>query len=386
MLLIFCTISCSEIYYPKVNGGENLLVVEGLLTNGSGPFTVKLCNAVKFGADSASTANPVSGAKLTVAGSDGTTCSLAETSPGSYVTPASFIPVTGNSYKLHIETPDGNIYESDTQELLPPQTFDTIRSYYTTENYTGADNSLQTRYGADIRVDLFTQKTAKAYRCRFSSGLTIQYMCSAKVPSGNRYDPDWLKIIACSLYQVFGWASGYTIEDGINITDEATLSADNTIMNHKIGFLPFNPEYFGLTTSPAFVASDASLYFYFVLNQYTLNDNSYAFYEAAKKQLGSTGKIFDPITSQLNGNITCINNPAKKALGLFEVSSVVRTAFFVYRDGINTATLHKVPLIAIPPDNQMKYKLWQCKDGPPTDMASEYIVIPYPDWWWHSLF
>jgi hypothetical protein len=118
------------------------------------------------------------------------------------------------------------------------------------------------------------------------------------------------------------------------------------------------------------------------VNQYTLNDATYSFYKAAKGQLNSTGKIFDPIASQLYSNIKCINNPSKIALGFFEASSVVTTAFFIL-NWDETAPIYKVANIDLPPSTLVKNKHWVCHGMPPSDF---YLGnIPYPSWWGHGI-
>jgi len=390
-VLLFCAVSCSEVFYPNVSSGNNIMVVDGLITNEAGPFTVKLYNAVNYSSASSSTDNHVTGAVLSIIDNNGATWKLTETPPGNYTTPTGFATTIGNSYKLRITTKDGNNYESTFQKLLPPQTYDSIRSTYTTENYLDANNNLQSQNGADVRMDLFKSSSSTKYNCRFSTNLTAQYLfaenvldCGCDVSQYICYD-SICKVKKCSVYQVFGWTSGYSIGDAIDITDENTLSGSNSILNHKIGFIPFNKSDYQLNmNTTSLVDGTLSLYFYLKIAQYTLNDDAYTFYKAAKQQLSVTGKIFDPITSQLNGNITCVNNPSQKSLGMFEVSSVLNSAFFIYRDGVNTATIHKVPLINLPSDNQFRYKSWQCKGAPPLSITSEYVIIPYPSWWWHQ--
>jgi hypothetical protein len=397
VLLIIYATSCSEIFYPKTKSNSELLVVDGVITDGNGPFVIKLNNAAPYGSDSSSTSNPVTGANLSIIDNNGLSCNLTETSAGNYTTPASFVTKVGNSYKLQIKTSDGSIYESNSEQLLAPQTYDSIRSIYASKEYLSPDkNSLVSLNGADVRVDLFNAASSSQSRCRFTTGLTVQYIYTAQVPWYNKNDLVSKGIDACSFLQDFGWASNYTVEQGINVTDENTISTNHQILNHEIGFIPFNASYYqinvdlslvnpGISTS-ATIPNNASLYFYFIMHQYTLNDDSYAFYEAAKEQLNATGEIFDPITAQLIGNVTCINNPSKIAVGLFEVSSVVNSAFFMFQKGISATVIHKEPIISIPANNQSWYMSWECDSVPPASVASRYVIIPYPSWWWHGFF
>jgi len=378
-LLILCTTGCSEVYYPKVISDNELLVVDGLITNASGPFVIKLSKAVKYGSGSVSSPDPVSNAKLTIFDNNGS-YPLQETSQGEYTTPPSFVTKIGNSYKLQIKTEDGYIYESDPQQLPVPQSYDSIKSYYTTEKILDSDKSLLTLTGADVRIDLLNSSSDKI-KCRFTTNLTVQYRYS--IPPVTPYGSiDATDISYCTGYLCHGWATNLSIENNVNITDEISTSANNSISNHKIGFIPFSIAGYQADQDLKFVPSVAYLYFYLKINQYTLNDATYAFYKAAKGQLNASGKIFDPIASQLYSNIKCTNNPSKTVLGFFEASSVVNTAFFI-RQGDNSVLINKVPTVKIPPNTLVENKYWACESLPPKDF---YIGnLPYPSWWGHGV-
>ena len=73
--------ACREEFWPDLTKYENLIVVDGLITNDPGPYEVKL---------SFSTAvqnpefNPFSGAQVVIMDNEGTSKTLTETSPGIY--------------------------------------------------------------------------------------------------------------------------------------------------------------------------------------------------------------------------------------------------------------------------------------------------------------
>jgi hypothetical protein len=87
------------------------------------------------------------------------------------------------------------------------------------------------------------------------------------------------------------------------------------------------------------------------LKQYTLNNEAYLYYKSLDEQIQSEGKLFDPIAAQLNGNIKCITDPEKKAIGFFEASSVSYSAYMVdFRNLTNfQPSIIKIPYI-LPPE------------------------------------
>jgi len=365
-------IGCTEIYKPIIDPASEALVVEGMITDGAGPFTIKLSNALLFSSDSISSSNYVSGAKMTVADNENNSFALTEREGGMYTLPSSFKAKIGDTYKLHIETNDGNIYESNPEELLPPQTYDSIRGIYTNEEYIGPKNVLEKVEGADIQVDLFKSVSNLNYipSCRFSSDITIQYLYTESIPDTISWH--WF---------YFGWST-YKLEGNENITNENLLTTNAFIKNHSIGFIPYQTTSYGIETAPY-----PTVIYYLRMNQYTLNKDTYLFYKAANNQLAATGKLFDPITSQLYGNMKCVNNPSKVILGLFEVSSVTQPSFLVTKIASNnTVVITRVPLIDVPPAQVFRYRVWQKWPTPipKEDSLKYYIPIPLPGWWYHN--
>jgi hypothetical protein len=328
-LLILGTTGCSEIYYPKVMSKNDFLVVDGLITNTNGPFVIKLSKAVKYSADSVTDADPVTQANLTITDNNNVSYAMTETSPGKYTTPSSLVSRVGNSYKLQIKTADGNTYESDYQKLTRPVSYDSIKYYNVTEGFLDSYKSLSTTTGADIRIDLSDSSSVEKIKYKFTTNLTLQCMyIAAQAP-------------------YYEWITDLPLENDINITDESSSSSDNSITNHKIGFIPFSVAAFPDEWHLPRMQSLADFSYYLKINQYTLNDASFVFYQAAKKQLSASGKIFDPIASQLYGNIKCTNNPSKLAFGFFEASSITTYAIFIFKRDEKMVS-EKVPYIDIP--------------------------------------
>jgi hypothetical protein len=372
ILIMVAFIGCTEIYNPNIDSIKEALVVEGLITDGTGPFTIKLSKAVLFNSDSISTSNYVAGAKLTIGDNQNNSYTLIESENGNYTLPSTFRAEIGNSYTLHIVTPDGSICESNPQLLLPPQTYDSIRGIYSVQDYLAPNKDLQQVGGADIQVDLFKSVSNINYvpSCRFSSQLTVEYLYTFTPQDTILWH--WL---------YFGWKT-VKLQGNENITSENQNTTNATIKNHSIGFIPYPVASYGIISGPF-----PTVIYYLKMDQYTMNNDSYLFYKGANDQLAATGKLFDPIAAQLYGNMKCISDPTKVVLGLFEVSSVIQQAFLVTKiSSNNTANLRKVLYTDIPYDRTFFYRVW---DGyplpiPKPDSLKYYIPIPLPGWWYHD--
>lgn len=374
LLISFAFIRCTEIYIPKINSDEKALIVEGLITDEAGPFTIKLSEAMASSFNSSVASTAVSGAKLAITDKENHTFELTESTAGSYVTPSNFTTKVGDSYKLNITTLDGNEYESKVEKLSVPQTYDSIRAIHGTEDYVDGNNELQSVPGADILVNLFKfqSNSDSVPSCRFQSNIIIQYLYMVEgTDSLGNVDMNWHWVF-------FGWDT-FNLNSIENITDEKKVTSNPQIQNHSIGFMPFGASRYGLV-----LPSLTTISYYLRVSQYTMNNDSYRFYKGANNQLSASGKIFDPITSQLHGNMKCVSNPAKIVLGLFEVSSVKQNAFLVtgsYLSDIISVT--KAVVVDVPKSSDKRYKQWGGM-GPMPQNDPLFIPIPFPNWWYHN--
>jgi len=372
LLMLVAGIGCTEIYIPDISTNTQALIVEGLVTNGSGPFSIKLSLATPLNSIAVGDSYMVMDAKLSIKDNENKTFELINQRNGYYITPNTFSTKTGNSYILHIETKDGSIYESNPQQLLPAQSYDSIRGIYTTKSYLNYSKDLTAVTGADIRMDLYKKAPTTNFvpSCRFFSTITLQYIYTYTETNPLTGAP-----ITSWHWVLFGWKN-FKLNSDENISEEKSITTNSSILNHSIGFMPFATSSYNFYTPPF-----PSVSYYLRVDQYTMNDDAYRFYKGANDQLAATGKIFDPITSQLYGNMKCINNPAKIVLGLFEVSSVLQHGFTV-RLGYKSVSVTKALVMDVPYNDEFKYKV---SDDPTSSPDSpDYRIIPFPAWWYHN--
>lgn len=255
----------------------------------------------------------------------------------------------GGIYTLHIETSDGQMYVSDSQELKPVYSPESVYAEVDLQESMDRFNQVYTTVrGLNIIADIKDQ-TDTLPDFRFTSGIVYGYFYARNIPPPN-FDPP--------LYLFYCWQT----EIGNNeINLATTVKSENllSINGHKLCFisertvidgrvydldqqLPGLP-YKAIPTPnrQIFDVSFRTLY----LDQYSLQRDTYLFYDMADKQLRSDGRIFDPIAAQLVSNIKCITYPEMRVFGFFEASSVSRTAYRIGRrnSGTNRYQLTVVP-------------------------------------------
>ena len=340
--------SCYKVYEPQVNTTEKVLVVDGLITNQIDAYHVVLTYARPFNSNGKST--PVSSANVYVTDNLGNSYIFNEIGGGDYKSDSlQFTGIPGRSYKLHIVTPDGKIYESDSQRLSPESSPDSVYSDYDNQKILDESTGLKINtHGADILIDI-QNKTDTLSRFRFTSNLIRQYFYIIY--------PFMKPEILFYCWQTVNANSN------INLTDEEYSLNSASIRKHQICFLDDNlychALYYSYMEQPYIVVLTTFYKTYEIhnrilyLNQYTLNNETYSYYKSLNEQMQSVGKLFDPVAAQLTGNMKCISDPEKRAIGFFEASSVNNSAYIVdFRNLTNSQpTLKKTPYILPPESN-----------------------------------
>lgn len=92
----------------------------------------------------------------------------------------------------------------------------------------------------------------------------------------------------------------------------------------------------------------------YICHQYAISRESYEFYSELNGQLSAEGKLFDPLYTQVRGNLRCISDPGREILGNFEISSMREHRFFVMYQGKEKYLMKKIPwFYAIPSSGSM---------------------------------
>ena len=346
--------SCSNVYDSHVDTAQNMLVVDGRITNKKEAYHVTLTYAKPFNSSEKST--PVSGANVFVTDNLNNSYKFNERDKGDYVSDSlQFTGQPGHTYRLHILTTDGTEYESDPQRMFPEVSPDNAYAKFDNQVILNGVTGLKvSTHGASIFMDIRNQSDTVP-RFRIVSNLVLQYY-----NQGN-FQLDWDHFL---LLQYYCWQT-VNINSNFNITDEDYLSNSASIKNHPAGFLDDNNnviaiEYYSKinmddTTATAYSGNWHNTYLIhhriLYLSQYTLNRETYLYYKSLYGQIQSEGKLFDPVAAQLNGNIKCITDPEKKTIGFFEASSVSYSEYIVdLRNLVNSQpVLIKTPCI-LPPE------------------------------------
>lgn len=303
-------VSCEEYYKPDLEVVPGLLVVESHLTNDPNQNYVKLSKALNF--YSTNQEEKIVGAKVELIEIGGQTSKAIEMSTGYFTFPKT--PVSGKKYMLRI-TYQKDVYESDPVIMPPLPSIDSlytnhkIMKSYRTDAY-GVPEQIEIS-GRDICIDAPIKPSLEYYRFNWRSVIQWMYI---PIPSPAEMIPP---------PPVYGWISRY--DNGIfNIAGPKQFSVSERVKNHPILFLGYDYR--------AHLDSSAQIFqgWIIIIDQYGIPKESYDFHEKLNKQFSAEGSLFDPVLTQVYGNIHCKTDPGKIAVGFFDLNSYRQHRYFLY--------------------------------------------------------
>jgi len=306
MLIFFA--SCEEYYTPKIDVVEGQLVVEALITNDLSQNIVHLTRTTSF--YDKQPGKVVTGARVDLVEINGKSMQSfqsTESSPGYFN--FNLIPVIGKNYKLRIYI-DKDTYESDVVTMPPAPS---ITKFYTghvekkvfrTDGY-GVPYAL-TEIGRELYVDAPVIPTLSCYRFNLRAVLEWMY-----APLGMGPPPP----------PTFGWDS-FQDYGQFNIAAPKKFSQSVLIEKHPLMTLPYDA---GIYLKP----DSIPLGWILIIDQYGTSRGSFDFHEKLNSQFSAEGTLFDPIQTQIYGNITCKTDASKIVYGYFDLNSWRQSRYFL---------------------------------------------------------
>jgi hypothetical protein len=310
--------ACIEPIQLKINSPAGKLVVDGIITNLREPYTVSISRSLAFDSDRLPPAYliPEKNATVNIEDHEGNLFPLLEVSPGIYKTnPNEITGQIGSSYKLKITTSNGSNYESSSEIMPSVPAVDSIAyKYFIYEKL--VINSQGTpvtdkEYGFLLSVIVQDPGSERNYY-RWKSNGIFEFFSITDV-SGLHH---------C-------WAPIFKLEKSIVIEDDRYVNG-NSFM-HDITIIPYDRE-------TKFLAR---------VEQISLTQKAFEFWNEISKQQTGTGSIFDPAPAGVKGNLFNVNERDEFVLGYFGASAVYKDSILIDRfktSGFVSASPRKPPL------------------------------------------
>ncbi|MBK7134129.1 MAG: DUF4249 domain-containing protein [Bacteroidales bacterium] len=303
LLLAISFSGCVDPYVPELKGYESILVVEGLITDDNSSYTVKLSRSVQ---DQDTVPEVISDAVIYISDESEKNFYLTNFGNGLYKTDSTeFRGMIGNTYVLHIQTAEGNFYESEPYKMEAVSDIDNI--YYARDQELGSNGTVMNE---GLRIFLDSRGGINKYY-RWDYEETWKF----KVPSPKKYDYV-NETIFVPVADVKEYC--YKMRKSQEILIYSTFEGkSDRVEGQNISFI--DPK-----------KSDRLLIQYSVLmKQYSISEKEYDFWYNMKQINEKGGSIYSIQPFPVISNIHNVNDPDERVLGYFQVSAVKEKRKFI---------------------------------------------------------
>ncbi|HVS94398.1 MAG TPA: DUF4249 domain-containing protein [Mucilaginibacter sp.] len=303
---------CRKAYDPKIAAvTTNYLVVAGAINSGPAETTtITLSRTVKLAVKTSST--PVLYAVVNIEGDDNSSYTLIGDGLTGNYTYHGLTLDPAHKYRLRIKTTDNNKeYLSDYVPVKEAPPIDSI-------GFTIKSNGIQVYVNSHDPTN-----STHYYRWDYEEGWRFHanYFSS--------YYSDGQEIVPRTPAQVIYTCYSDHKSDDIVLGSSAKLSSD-VIYQNPVIFIPSTSE------------KIESLYG-IMLKEYALTPDAFTFWTNMRNNSESLGSIFDPLPSNINGNIHCLTNPSEVVIGYVSAGSVQSKKFFINSGQLPLSWLPTLP-------------------------------------------
>ena len=339
LFVLLLAVSCLDPYYPAVNDYIDLPVIEGMITNEPGPYTIRLTHSTAI---QDMEIKPIRGATITIEDDQGTLEVLSQVSPGVYQTsPAGIQGTIGRSYRLTVES-EGNIYQSDFELLREPVPIDSI--YALPQSKPAIDGYLQglqffvnTGVIPDPQVN-FLWTFTETYKFRSEFELDFIYYGIDSIV--RNYSDSGL---IC-------WRTDKSIE---TFTWSANQMTQPTLQSFPLQFIDTR-------------TVKISMRYSMLLLQYTISTSAFQYWNEVEKLHEETGSLYTRQPYQVKGNFINQTDPDAMVLGYFMTAGVTNRRIFIDKPSFDFNYNECIPVINLyqtTNPNLLKFPLFSMELG-----------------------
>ena len=339
-VIVLLFVSCEERYWPELDGKyQNVLVIDGMITNGLPPYTVKLSLSTNV-----DTPEYIAllGYHVTIIDEQGNDEILTESENGTYISsPDGLQGIVGRKYKILLQSPEGKTYESDYEELA-----DTvgIESVYAEPDYEQSETYPHDVPGYQFYIDTYTAQNDSTY-------------------------------LLWSMDETFKFESDYLIDFYYDVTLHVFPNSDSLKTCWYSGKVyPFFVESTTSLNEPRFTryplhfvntkTRRLSIRYSLIVNQYTINKKAYEYWNGVKEQNTESGGLYYSQPYQMHGNVYNTSDQNELVLGFFIVAGVSQKRIFVNRPNPTIDMLY--PICQLSQSDYEDYG-WMFLGGTPAD-------------------
>jgi hypothetical protein len=329
--------SCLDrIFFPVPSADSTDLIVDGLITDEPGPYTVKLTKGIKID-DSRQVGEPIDAKQITLFDNAGNEEVLEHTGNGIYQTkPNGIHGVIGREYFIRIEMYNGNVIESLPDKMNPVGEVDSI--YYEFESHQPAD--APTEYGYRIFIDAHDAPGNDHYlRWKFTGTYVVETLpqynlcdispcldsycplpCSGyayvngELKKGYAYNPKTKMVeytgVECTCCRC--WVTPREAKPKVN---DNQISKNGKFIKVEMGYVPIN--YYTFFEK-----------YRVEIMQMSLSRAAFDFWKAVQSQKEGTNSLFQPVTGKIPTNLF-ETTEGMGVQGIFYAAAVTRKQLYL---------------------------------------------------------
>jgi hypothetical protein len=332
LIIIFLHEGCVTKFMPEIDESRELLVVEGMITDQFETCSIRLTKSSRL--DKKNLVKPVLGCILSISDDLDNNWQLKEKGNGYYITDSlKFRGVIGRKYKLRVNSkgklPDNYTYESVPMELKPVPAIDNL--YFEKELIEAESAERKRKEGCRIYVDTYDESNSCNY-FRWD------------------YTETWEIRLPYDVQNKICWTTNKS--SSILIKNTALLS-ENSISRFPINYVSNETDR---------LEDKYSL----LLNQYSLNEEEYDYWNKMQMMSEQTGTLYDIIPASIQGNIYCNEDPSERVLGYFSVSAKTSRRIFIedfFSGLVDLYSACPMDTIGLGPISGLGTNVWIIVDG-----------------------
>lgn len=313
LVLSIIVLGCKDEFVLESYTMEQIMVVDGVISNEPGPYTINLSLVAPISSDKNI---PLTDCIVTLYENTGKSETLTEKKSGIYVTSEGGIQgLIGNEYSISIIKPDGSEYSSDFQELKQAVELESI--YYEIDTTVSANYPFKIP-GYQFYIDTESSTTQDNY---FLWDITETF----------EYDSDYE-------FEYFEQSIGSIIYNKPNLkalrtcwkTQKVNYLFTANTSNLSTPKITHQPLHFVSTETKKLTKKYSIL-----VTQYTTGEKEYKYWQEMEKLISEENYLVATQPYNITGNINNINNPNEKVYGYFTVASVSQTRIYIDRPKLN---------------------------------------------------
>ncbi len=297
--------SCVTPFTPEAPNYENVVVIDARLTNGPERARVKLSRSLPL--EQGAEINPIFGARAWVEEEGGESFELLEIEPGLYQNTI-LMPEDGEAYRMMVQLPDGETYESSWETFESGPEITTIEIE--------ANQQLNTEGNLVDGLSFFlTTEDPRGVSQFYQWEWEETWLYITPFPSTAEiitFSPFHVRLYPLALLPDSCWR---TLPNPSVILANTQNQAQARVDRKELVFIS---------------AEDNRLFerYSLLVKQYRLTEEAYQYWELLKRVNEEGGSLFAPIPQRVRGNWTAQDDPDEIVVGYFTVGGEYQQRVF----------------------------------------------------------